>query len=88
LIVDWRSGAGTPPDRDCDFVFRWKPERRLSGDAFVVHPDRELTAIADDQFGVQTRRRFNGGRRTGGPRLVVSGLAVADSDVLHRNSSS
>jgi hypothetical protein len=52
-------------------------------DHAVVHPDCELTPIADDELGGDAERVVDECGRTGRTRAVVSSAAVADTDVLH-----
>jgi hypothetical protein len=60
-----------------------KPIEVLPGHALIADPDRKLSSSTDDELDVHARFILNQRRHTGSARIVVSHLAVTNSNVLH-----
>ena len=71
-------------NRRQDIWLRWKSVRALPGHLLFPDPDRELAPVAFDQFGLLSEVFLENRRHTGGAREIVSDLAVADTNQLHR----
>ena len=71
------------PDCGQSFFVRWKPAGALRRHGLRVNPDRELTASALDDLGVDPGFLFDERRHTGRAGTVISHLAVTNTDAFH-----
>lgn len=83
----WLLGPKCAADGNTDLVVRGKPGPVLLRHELVGHPDRELTALAFDELGAYAQLACEKRGRTGRARLVVSDLAVADTNACHVSPS-
>jgi hypothetical protein len=74
-------------DGNTDLVIRGKPGPVLLRHELVGHPNGELAALAFDELGADAQLVCEKRGRTGRARLVVSDLAVADTNACHVSPS-
>jgi hypothetical protein len=67
-------------DRSDDLALSREATERLLGDGLALHLHQELPAGTGLQLGVEAKLRLQRGRRTDGPGLVASGVAIQDGD--------
>ena len=71
-----------------DLFVRRKEDQALFGDGLLADQHVKLSEAAFDQFGLDSEFAFQQGRHTDGSRFIrSSGLAVANDDGFHFNSS-
>src|SRR5262245_36264330 len=77
------AGQGVLNGRQNIWVFR-KAGRILLRNDDASNPHGELTPPAFDEVGIEPCLLLDQRRHTGGARQIISNLAVADADRLHR----